>query len=179
MPLHPQVQRFQPLQEQERVERAHRRAEVAQQLRAGLEDVGELHRAERLEELHAVIARVGLGQFGELAVAPGEVPLLDDDAADRRAVPADELRAGVDDDVGALLERLAQDRRGERVVDDHRNAGVVGDLGDRLEVGHVDARVADRLDEDAARLVVDRLAEILRIGLLDELQSRCRTSGNV
>ena len=54
--------------------------------------------------------------------APRKFAGLDDDAAERGAVAADELRRGVDDDVGAPLDRPAQRRRGERVVDDERDA---------------------------------------------------------
>src|SRR5207302_432199 len=145
---------------QKRIEGAHRRTQVAQQLRAGLEAEGDLHGAERLEKLHAVIAGVGFGELGELAVAPGEIALLDDDPADARAVAADELRATVDHDIGAVLERAAQGRRSERVVDDDRYAGVVRDLADGLEIGNVQARVADRLHEQAAGVLVDRLLEV-------------------
>ena len=43
--LHAQRQRLEPLQEQERVERRQRRAEVAQQLHADLDDVRDRARA--------------------------------------------------------------------------------------------------------------------------------------
>ena len=53
---------------------------------------------------------------------PGELAAVDDDAAERRAVPAHELRQGMHDDVGAVFDRPQQDGRGNRVVDDQRNA---------------------------------------------------------
>ena len=56
------------------------------------------------------------------------------------------------DDVGAVLERPAQVRRGERVVDDERHAGVVRDRGERRDVADVELRVADRLGVDRLRV---------------------------
>ena len=65
---------------------------------------------------YAVIARVRLG---DPRVFSGLLPIeaaVDDHAADRRAVTADELRRGVNDDVSAPLER-SQIRRREGRVD--------------------------------------------------------------
>ena len=45
---------------------------------------------------------------------------------------------------------------GERVVDDERDARRVRDLGERAEVGDVEARVPDQLEEDRLGLLVDR-----------------------
>jgi hypothetical protein len=42
-------------------------------------------------------------------------------------VAAEKLRQRVHDDVGAVLDRLAQIGRGQRVVDDERHAGALGD----------------------------------------------------
>ena len=70
VPLHAQRQRLEALQEQERVERRHRRADVAQQLQPGLQDV--LRGPQRLGQLReheAVVARVGLGETREAAAA--------------------------------------------------------------------------------------------------------------
>ena len=91
--------------------------EVAQRDRARLHREPEV--AERLDEVEAVVGRVGSGQERELAAPlPVEPAGLHDDAAHRRAVAGQELRQRVDDEVGAPLERPAQVRRRERVVDD-------------------------------------------------------------
>ncbi len=82
---------------------------------------------------------------------------------------ADEFRATVDDDVGPVLEGTAEHRAGEGVVDDDRQAGIVGDLADGLEVGDIDAGVADRLHVEGAGVGVDRLFEVVGIALVDEL----------
>src|SRR6185312_7834583 len=95
--------------------------------------------AERLEETHAVIAARWLGHAGKLAVAPRKLARLDQHATHRRAVTADVLGRGVQRDIGAELERLAQIRRCERVVDDQGDAGILRDRGDSLYVEDVDA----------------------------------------
>ena len=85
-------------------------------------------------------------------------------------MPADVLGGGVDTDVGPVVERAEEIWRAERVIDDQRDARLFGDASDRLEVQHVDVRVADRLDEDRPRPVVDRAPEVLRIGAVDQMR---------
>src|SRR5438876_6656612 len=51
-----------------------------------------------------------------LVLAPGELAAVDDYAAQRGAVPAQELGERMHDDVGAVVERPQQDRRRDRVV---------------------------------------------------------------
>ena len=101
-----------PWRNEERVERRDRRADVAQQLHAGLDDVGA--GAERRPVGEAVVARVGLGEAREPAARREvERAAVDDHAADRRAVAADELGGRVHDDVGAPLERTDEVGRGD------------------------------------------------------------------
>ena len=78
-----------------------------------------------------------------------KVPPSTISAADRIAVAAEEFGERMHDDVGAVIDRLAQIGRGERVVDDQRHAGLARDIGDRLDVGDDAAGIGDRLDEDA------------------------------
>ena len=89
--LDPQRERLEALEEEERVERAQRRTDVAQALDAELED--ERERPERLRVADAVVARIGLDEVGLEALAGGPVELaaVDDDAADRGPVAADPL----------------------------------------------------------------------------------------
>ena len=145
--LDAQRQRLEALEEQERVERAERGADVAEPLDAQLEDEREV--AEGLAVDDAVVRRIRVGELREAARRrPVEVAAVDDDAADRRAVAADPLRRRVDDDVGAVLDRL-REQRGEGVVDEDRHALGVGHVGDRADVVDVEARVADGLEEHA------------------------------
>ena len=55
------------------------------------------------------------------------------------------------------------------VVHHQRHAGVMGDLRNRLEVGHVQLRVADGLGINRAGLRRDGLPERLRLARVDEL----------
>ena len=90
------------------------------------------------------------------------VAAVDDDAADRRAVTADELGQRVDDDVRAVLDRPHQVGRRQRVVDHQRHAGVVRHVGHGLDVERQQVGVADRLGVDRLGLVGDRLADRFR-----------------
>ena len=171
MTLHPQAQRLEPLDEQERVERRDRRPDVALVLEPCLQDV--LRGTQRLGQLREdqpVVRRIGFGEVGEPATRDVvELPAVDDDAADRRAVSADELRRRVHDDVGAMAQRLAEVWRADGVVDDERDLVVVRDLAHALEVEHVALRVADRLAVERARLGPDRGGPGLEVvGIVDE-----------
>src|SRR5690606_18538163 len=78
VPLDPQAQGLDALEQQEGVEGADGRADVAQQLDPGLDDVGA--GPERLPVLQAVVAGVGLGEAGVLAAgAEVEAAAVDDD----------------------------------------------------------------------------------------------------
>jgi len=56
---------------------------------------------------------------------------VDDHTANGGAVAPDELGGRMEHDVGAVLDRPAQEGRGEGVVDDQRDPRLVGDFGDR------------------------------------------------
>ena len=58
---------------------------------------------------------------------------------------ADELRRRVDHEVGAERQRLLQQRRGERVVDDHARPGLARRGADGGDVGGLEQRVGGRL----------------------------------
>ena len=117
---------------------------------AGPHDEGPL--GEVPGEHHAVEGRLGLVEHREAlgVLGPGEPAAVDDRAAEGRAVAADELGQRVDDDVGAVLDRLQHQRGGDGVVDDEGDAGLVGHRGHRLEVHDVAGRIADRLAEHGA-----------------------------
>ena len=117
----------------------------------------------------AVVRRVGLGEVLEAAGSgPVELAGVDDDAADGGAVAAEELGGGVDHDVGAPLDGPHQRRRGAGVVDDQRQAVLVGDGGELLDVGHVELGIAERLGVDGAGLVVDGGANAVEVVGVDE-----------
>ena len=75
----------------------------------------------------------------------------------------------MDDDVGAVLDRPAEVRSRERVVDDERKAGRMRNFGDALDVDDDAARIGEILDEDRLALLRQRLAKILRLDGIDEM----------
>src|SRR5882724_8912832 len=163
MGAHAQRQGLEPLNEEESVERAHRRSEVAQQGDPHLEDVGD--RSERLYRLRpdgTVIARIRLVQERKAVsmLFPVEIAAVDDDAADRGAVTADIFRRRVHDDGGTVLDRPAQ-HRGRGVVDDQRYAELAPDPRDLADWKHFELRVGQGLGVIAAGPRIGRAAEAL------------------
>ncbi len=67
------------------------------------------------------------------------------DAGQDIAVAGQVLRRRFDDEIGSQLERPAEIRRREGVVDDVHGAVAMGDLGESGVVGNDDRRVGDRL----------------------------------
>src|ERR1051326_7963599 len=106
MALHAQLECLQALQEQEGIEGAEGRSEIAQAFHAGFHNVGEV--AERLIEADAVVALAGLEQLRKAAAIPRKAAAIDDDSTDRRPMPADELGGRMDHDIRAVLDRPAE-----------------------------------------------------------------------
>ena len=75
----------------------------------------------------------------------------------------------MDDNVRAVLDRPAEVRGRQRIVDDQRQAGLVGDLRHGRDVDHDAARIGEILDEDRLAFRRQRLAEIFRLGRIDEV----------
>lgn len=95
---------------------------------------------------------------------------VNDNTGDGGTVTADPLGGRVDDNVGTVVDGTDKVSAGAKgVVNDKGNAAVVGDLGDRLEIGHVVARVTDRLDVDGLGACVDGLGKVLGLVSVDEL----------
>ena len=161
VPVHAHVQGLQPLQEEEGIERARRGAEGAQRLAARAHRESEV--AEGLVEAYPVVSARGLRHARELAVVPRELPGLDHHPADRRPVPADELRGGVGDEIRPPFEGAAQVGCREGVVDHQRQPRIAGHCRHRLDVEHVDERVPDGLGEHHPRVVADGAREVLRL----------------
>jgi hypothetical protein len=76
------------------------------------------------------------------ALSPIEAAGIDEHAANRGAMAAEELRRRVIEQVGAELERLHQVGRRERRIDEQRHARFVRDCRDCRNVEHVETRVA-------------------------------------
>ncbi len=85
---------------------------------------------------------------------------------------AKELGQRMDHDVRAMLDRADQIRRGERVIDDQRNAGLAGHGGDRGDIEDHAAGIGDGFDEDRLGFRRQRLFEAGGIVILgpDDIQ---------
>ena len=149
MALHAQAQSLNTLQQQECVERADSSAGITQQ--DGTHIGYESSRAGSVHKADAVVAGVGCCNGGIVAgSSPVELAAVHDDAAQGGAMAADELGGGVNNDVCAVLQRADQVRGAEGVVDDKRNAVLVGDSGNGVNVGDVGVGVAKRFNIDSA-----------------------------
>ena len=96
-----------------------------------------------LAKLTPFVRFVRRSKFFETAgTSPVEFAVFNDQAAQGRAVAADEFRSRMDDDVSAVFERTEEERRSEGVVNDDRKAVFVGDVCDGFEVRNIDGRVA-------------------------------------
>ena len=71
--------------------------------------------------------------------------------------------------VGAPFDRPDQVGRRQRVVDNERNPRLVGDLGDRLEIGNDAARIGDAFNEDCFGFRCDLGFEAFRLGAVGPL----------
>src|SRR5690606_6849346 len=105
----------------------------------------------------AVVGRVrgGEGREDVLAVAlhpPVELPAVDQDAGEGRAVPAEVLGGGGDHHVSTQLQRADEGGGRHGVVDDERDLVAVRDLGDGRDVQDVVERVRDRLAVEELRV---------------------------
>ncbi len=123
LPL-PEAQGLQPLEELEGVEGAQAGPEIPEPEDPRPQREGDVPHprqiAEGLPEFEAVVAGIRFGEFRKLAVSPVEFSAVDDDAADRGPVTADELRRGGRQDVGAEIER-PHEPHADRVVDHKRD----------------------------------------------------------
>ena len=116
-----------------------------------------------------MVGWVRLREPRELAAGcPVEVSSVDDHAAHDCSVSSDEFRRGVDYDVCTVLDRSQQERRCEGVVNDERDACLMGDLRDHFNVYHIRIRIAQRFRVEQFRVRLYCLCEILRVGRIDE-----------
>ena len=163
--LEAQGQRLQPLNELESVLRAEREAIVPLHGHPSLKDEGDRpQRLHRLDPDGTVVAGIGLVEQREpgCVTLPVEAATVEDDATDGGAMTADILGGRVNDDVGAVLDRLADDRR-RRVVDDQRNAQLLADLRDFTDREDLQLRVRQGLAEEGTGAVITELTEVFRV----------------
>ncbi len=95
---------------------------------------------------------------------------VNDDTTHRCTVATDPLGARVGDDVGAEGDgALDVAAHAKGVVHNERNAVVVGDLGNRWDIGNVVLRVGDGLDVHSTGVLIDGCFDIFWVIADDEL----------
>ena len=156
MALDPQRNRLDALQQQESAHGRQNGTRGPQVNTAAARDVRRLLEMFGIDQI--VIREVRLSEHRETlsVLHPGEPAAIDDDSAERRAVPAHELRQRMHHNVCAVFDRPQQDGRCDRIVDDKRNAVIVGHARERLEVTNVSRRISDAFAKDAACFVIDQ-----------------------
>ena len=132
------------------------RAGVAQPFLADLHDTPRLGVALLVEVQDIRIA----GPVEEAGVGHG--------AAQRIAVAADVLGQRIDDQAGADALRQEEEGSGDGVIDDIDDAARLAQRSDGCQIGHLCARVGNRLDEDHARFRPQGRFDIGGIGSIDE-----------
>jgi|GEM_PF-5178849 len=168
VPFHAQGQRFQAQQGVERVLRLLTSAQVPQADGDGMEGVG--HRAECLAEVEAIVFRRGLAERGVFVAGhPVEIPGIDHDAADGRAIPAHEFGGRGAEDIRAMLDGPPQGRGRHGVVDDQRDARILRHRRNRLDIRDDAARIGQRFAPDGAGIGVDGVLDRVGIVHVDEL----------
>ena len=125
-------------------------------------DIGGLAEMVCIDE--PVIGRIGFVEHREAlgVVFPREFPAVHDGAAERRAMPTHEFGERMNHDVGAEIDRLHQDRGRDRVIDNQRDAVLMGDVRQRFDIADVPGRVAHGFAEHRTRVVVDQLFDVGR-----------------
>ena len=85
-------------------------------------------------------------------------------------MPLKKLGGRVHDQGGAVVDRLAEPGRGQRVVDQERHARLLGDARDRLDVRNDAAGIGQAFDEERLGVFRDGALEILRLVGVDDLR---------
>jgi len=116
-----------------------------------------------------VVAGVGGSDVAVLAAGlPVKLAAVHDDAAQRGAVAADELGGRVDDDVRAVLDGTDEVRGAKGVINDQRQAVLVGDGRDGVDVGDVTVGVAQSLEVDGLGVGLDRVLDLFQVMCIHE-----------
>ena len=171
MPLTPQTQRLHPDNELVRRKRVHSHAQIPQDLHP--HPHRERNATKCIPELQAMIPFARIVHLREplRVLAPIELATVHDHAPNRGAVPANPLGGRVHHNIRPVVDRPAEiPARSERVVDHDRHACLMRDRDNGLEVRDVVTRVADALDIDRLRPVIDQALELVGFVPLDEFR---------
>ncbi len=152
--FHTQGQGFAACQQQKCILRRDGGAKVAQAQHTAGDGKGNV--AERLVHLETMITLTRLRHGGVVARRrPVKRACIHQNAAHGIAMTTNELGQRVHNNVGTVLNGAAEIRRGHGVIDDQRNARVLGNGGNRINVLNNAAGVGNGLHEDGSRLWPD------------------------
>mmetsp|Transcript_81590 Transcript_81590/g.144079 ORF Transcript_81590/g.144079 Transcript_81590/m.144079 type:complete len:225 (+) Transcript_81590:682-1356(+) len=170
------MQRLHSHRDQECVERADAHTHVPQSKGAGRYDEGKASLslgpkhtchwavfAKCFVHLQAVVGVAWLRQNGELSSAPVEVAFLDDEAAHGIAMSTERLGGTVHYDVSTVLKWSKQVRRGSGVIHNKRDALLVRNLCQLLQVHNKSSRISNRLAVKCLRLLCESLLDCIEI----------------
>ena len=76
---------------------------------------------------------------------------------------ADKLGGGVNNDVCAVLQRADQVRGAEGVIHNNRQAVLVGDLCDSVQIGDIRVGVAQGFQVDQAGVLLDGILDLFQV----------------
>ncbi|MNI60558.1 hypothetical protein D3C73_1157830 [compost metagenome] len=104
--------------------------------------------------------------MGKFAVRPIELAILDNDTAERSAVPADGLGSRIDNNIRSVGKGIEQVRCTEGVINNERDAMRMGNCGNRFDIEDGRIGVADALNQDGLGIwrhcIVER-SRVIRI----------------
>ena len=162
--FHAQGQRIAAQPGEEGVLGGHDRTHVAHHLRAAFRR----KRGGQGRIDQSVIAFVGRIEGGVAGIVlEVEAAAVDDHSAERRRVAVDIFCRGMDNDVCAEAEGIAEHGGGERVIDGEYDAVPPGNACDFFEIEHDNRGIGHRFGEDQAGFVVYKLVDLFlrRIGI--------------
>ena len=152
--VHTDMQGFRAHHGEERVERRHSAAEVADPLYAKFHGVGRGREITGIDR--TVVAFVGIDEFREFAVFPVESAFFHDDAADAGRMAVKIFCRGVGDNIRSEVERAAKIRGRERIVDDQRKPVFVSDACEFFHIQYDQRGIREHFRKDRFRARTDR-----------------------
>ena len=114
-----------------------------------------------------MIRAIRLGEFTIPARTPIEFAAVDDDAANRGAVATNPFRAGVYDNINAMLDGTAEHWR-KCIIHDRGNILSVCNIGDSRQIRNITLRVANRLKIDRLGVFLNRRLDLFRGDRVDK-----------
>ena len=116
-----------------------------------------------------MVIGVRFGQLRELAgSSPIELSGIDYNPSQRGSVSADELRGGMYHNIRSVFHGTNEVRCPERIVYNQRNAVTVGNIRYFLQINQVAIRIAEGLDENGLRMLLNCLLEVIQIARVDK-----------